>query len=177
IKTSAVVLERREKLFQVYNDNSISSIDSSPAIPINSSLPDSPLKSMNNLSTNDCMIDQMLGKATITQETNLIFPDEYKIPVLPKSFSPRYRNISIGTAIVRKLQFPLTKDNIASSALYPTMVVSDDVIYIYVDYLPIVSTTSLDDVLALLLGMYAELNFSKSSRVIRLLYTVVFCDK
>ncbi|CAF1096533.1 unnamed protein product, partial [Didymodactylos carnosus] len=112
-------------------------------------LPDSPLKSMNKLSTNDCMIDQMLGKATIKQETNLIFPDEHTIPVLPKAlvqdietcllhkFGPHHTNrqilidtithdliekynlfypshkqfSSIGTAIVRKLQLPLTKDN------------------------------------------------------------------
>ncbi|CAF0965685.1 unnamed protein product [Didymodactylos carnosus] len=85
LKHQLMFWKEREKLFQVFNDNSVSSIDSSPAIPINSSLPDSPLRSMNNLSTNDCMIDQMLGKATIKQETNLIFPDEYTIPVLPKA--------------------------------------------------------------------------------------------
>lgn len=47
------------------------------------------------------------------------------------------------------------------------------------DFLPIVSTTSIDDGLALLLGMYAvfELNFNKNSRAIRLLYAVVFGDK
>ena len=43
----------------------------------------------------------------------------------------------------------------------------------------IVSSTSPDDSLALLLAMYAifELNFPKNSRTIRLLYAIVFSDK
>ena len=55
----------------------------------------------------------------------------------------------------------------------------DDVIYVYVDFTPIVSSTSPDDGLELLLSMYAvfELNFNKNSRTIRLLYGIVFNDK
>ena len=55
----------------------------------------------------------------------------------------------------------------------------DDVIYVYVDFTPIVSSTSPDDGLELLLAMYAvfELNFNKNSRTIRLLYGIVFNDK
>lgn len=55
----------------------------------------------------------------------------------------------------------------------------NDVIHIFVDFIPIVSSTSPDDGLALLLAMYAvfELNFNKNSRTIRLLYAIVFGDK
>jgi hypothetical protein len=55
----------------------------------------------------------------------------------------------------------------------------DDVIYIYLDFIPVVSTTSPEDSLALLLALYAvfELNFNKNSRTIRLLYGVAFGDK
>jgi hypothetical protein len=59
------------------------------------------------------------------------------------------------------------------------LVFKDDVIYVYLDFLPIVSTTSPDDGLALLLALYTifELNFNKHARAIRLLYAVVFGDK
>ena len=59
------------------------------------------------------------------------------------------------------------------------MVFLDDFIHIYVDFLPIVATTSLDDALALLIAMYTifELNFPKNSRTIRLLYSVLHCDR
>jgi hypothetical protein len=45
--------------------------------------------------------------------------------------------------------------------------------------MPIVSTTSPDDALALLLAMYTifELNFDKKSRAVRFLYSIVFSDK
>jgi activator of HSP90 ATPase len=48
-----------------------------------------------------------------------------------------------------------------------------------VDFVSIVSTTSPDDALALLLAMYAifELNFHKNSRTVRLLYGIAFSDK
>lgn len=51
--------------------------------------------------------------------------------------------------------------------------------HIYVDFIPIVSTSSPDDGLALLLAMYSifELNFNKNSRTIRLLYCIAFSDK
>jgi hypothetical protein len=47
------------------------------------------------------------------------------------------------------------------------------------DFIPVVSTTSPDDSLALLLALYSvfELNFNKNSRTIRLLYAIVFSDK
>ena len=35
------------------------------------------------------------------------------------------------------------------------MILIDDVIHIYADFVPIVSTTSFDDALALLIAMYA----------------------
>lgn len=58
------------------------------------------------------------------------------------------------------------------------MVVSDNTIDIYTDFLPIVSTASPDDGLALLLAMYVifELNFPKNGRAIRFLYAIVFGD-
>ncbi|CAF1356753.1 unnamed protein product [Rotaria sordida] len=67
----------------------------------------------------------------------------------------------------------------APSTPYPTLVIINDRINVYVDFLPIVSTTSPDDGLALLFAMYSifELNFSKHSRAIRLLYAVFFGDK
>ncbi|CAF4239618.1 unnamed protein product, partial [Adineta steineri] len=62
---------------------------------------------------------------------------------------------------------------------YPTLVLMNDVMHIFVDFNPIVSSTSPDDGLALLLAMYAvfELNFNKNNRTIRLLYAIVFGDK
>ncbi|CAM4942781.1 unnamed protein product [Rotaria socialis] len=69
--------------------------------------------------------------------------------------------------------------NTTPSTPYPTLVFVDHIIHVYVDFIPIVSTTSPDDALALLLAMYAifELNFHKNSRSIRLLYAIVFADK
>jgi hypothetical protein len=48
-----------------------------------------------------------------------------------------------------------------------------------VDFVPIVTTTSPDDALALLLAMYTifELNFDKNSRAVRFLYAIIFSDK
>ncbi|CAF3881149.1 unnamed protein product [Rotaria sordida] len=62
---------------------------------------------------------------------------------------------------------------------YPTLVSIDDVIHIYVDFHPILSTSSPDDALGLLIGMYFifELFFDKKSRTIRFLYCVLHCDK
>ena len=53
---------------------------------------------------------------------------------------------------------------------------NDDIIHIYVDFVPIVSTTSFDDALALLIAMYAifELNFNKNSRTVRLICAIAF---
>ncbi|CAF3907275.1 unnamed protein product [Rotaria magnacalcarata] len=66
----------------------------------------------------------------------------------------------------------------APSTPYPAMVFDDNVIYIYLDFLLIVSTTSPDDGLALLLAIYLifELNFSKNNRSIRFLYSIIFGD-
>ena len=62
---------------------------------------------------------------------------------------------------------------------YPTMVFANDLIKIYVDFVPITTTTSPDDAVALLLSMYTlfELNFPKNGRTIRLLYSVLHSDK
>ncbi|CAF1237741.1 unnamed protein product [Adineta ricciae] len=62
---------------------------------------------------------------------------------------------------------------------YPTLVSIDDVIHIYVDFCPILSTHSPDDALGLLIGMYSvfELSFDKKSRTIRFLYCVLHGDK
>ncbi|CAF4327572.1 unnamed protein product, partial [Adineta steineri] len=56
------------------------------------------------------------------------------------------------------------------STPHPTLVLMNDVMHIFVDFNPIVSSTSPDDGLALILAMYAvlELNFNKNSRTIRL---------
>ncbi|CAM4833408.1 unnamed protein product [Rotaria magnacalcarata] len=68
--------------------------------------------------------------------------------------------------------------NTTPSTPYPILVFVNHIIHVYVDFIPIVSTTSPDDALALLLAMYAifELNFHKNSRSIRLLYAIVFAD-
>jgi hypothetical protein len=62
---------------------------------------------------------------------------------------------------------------------YPTIVISDDVLHIYVDHVQIVETTSPDDALALLLSMFSifELAFEKNGRVLRFLYAIMFGDK
>ncbi|CAF4178244.1 unnamed protein product [Rotaria magnacalcarata] len=76
-------------------------------------------------------------------------------------------------------EFPGYKDPVlAPSTPYPAMVFDDNVIYIYLDFLLIVSTTSPDDGLALLLAIYLifELNFSKNNRSIRFLYSIIFGD-
>lgn len=59
------------------------------------------------------------------------------------------------------------------------MVYKDDLIYIYVDFIPITSTSSPDDALALLIGMYTifELCFNKNGRTIRFLYSYFYDDK
>lgn len=59
------------------------------------------------------------------------------------------------------------------------MVCIDDLIYIYVDFYPILSTSSPDDAIALLIAMYTifELSFDKKSRTTRLLYSVLYGDK
>jgi hypothetical protein len=55
----------------------------------------------------------------------------------------------------------------------------DDIIHIYVDFDPILSTSSPDDALGLLIAMYSifELSFDKKSRTIRFLYCVLHGDK
>ena len=59
------------------------------------------------------------------------------------------------------------------------MVCINDHISIFVDFVPVLSTNSPDDALALLLAMYTifELSFDKKSRAIRLLYCVLHGDK
>ena len=58
------------------------------------------------------------------------------------------------------------------------MVLVDNTIHIYANFLSIVTTTSPDDGLALLLAMYVvfELNFPKNGRAMRFLYSIVFGD-
>lgn len=55
----------------------------------------------------------------------------------------------------------------------------DDIIHIYVDFEPILSTNSPDDALGLLIAMYSifELSFDKKSRTIRFLYCVLYGEK
>ncbi|CAM2726060.1 unnamed protein product [Rotaria socialis] len=62
---------------------------------------------------------------------------------------------------------------------YPTLVCIDDLIHVYVDFNPILSTSSPDDAIALLIAMYTifELAFDKKSRTIRFLYSVLHGDK
>lgn len=59
------------------------------------------------------------------------------------------------------------------------MVFLDNLIHIYVDFLPITTTASDDDALALLLAMYTifELSFPKNNRTIRLLYCILHGEK
>lgn len=56
---------------------------------------------------------------------------------------------------------------------------ANDQIHVYVDFILIVSTTSPDDALGLLIAMYNvfELNFNKHSRAIRFLYSIFHNDK
>ncbi|CAF3367851.1 unnamed protein product [Rotaria sp. Silwood2] len=62
---------------------------------------------------------------------------------------------------------------------YPTLVLIDDIIHIYVDFHPILSTNSPDDAIGLLISMYSifELSFDKKSRTIRFLYCVLYGEK
>ncbi|CAF1447885.1 unnamed protein product [Adineta steineri] len=68
--------------------------------------------------------------------------------------------------------------NTEPSVPHPTLVLVDDRIYIYVDFVQVVSTSSPDDALALLIAMYTifELAFNKNSRSIRLLYSILYAD-
>ncbi|CAF4051096.1 unnamed protein product [Rotaria sordida] len=75
-------------------------------------------------------------------------------------------------------EFPGYKDPVLSpSSPYP-MVFADNTITVYTDFLSIVSATSPDDALALLLAMYVvfELNFPKNGRAIRFLYSIMLGD-
>ncbi|CAF1426972.1 unnamed protein product, partial [Rotaria sordida] len=67
--------------------------------------------------------------------------------------------------------------NTSPSSPYP-MVFADNTITVYTDFLSIVSATSPDDALALLLAMYVvfELNFPKNGRAIRFLYSIMLGD-
>ncbi|CAF1443894.1 unnamed protein product, partial [Rotaria sordida] len=64
------------------------------------------------------------------------------------------------------------------SSLYPSMVFTDNTITVFTDFLSIISTTSPDDGLALVLAMYVvfELNFLKNGRAILFLYAIMFGD-
>ena len=55
----------------------------------------------------------------------------------------------------------------------------DNLIHVYVDFNPILSTNSPDDAIALLIAMYTifELTFDKKSRTIRFIYSVLHGDK
>jgi hypothetical protein len=59
------------------------------------------------------------------------------------------------------------------------LVCTDDRINVYVDFIPITSTASPDDALALAIAMYTifELSFNKNSRTIRFLYACLHGDK
>ncbi|CAF4065168.1 unnamed protein product, partial [Rotaria sp. Silwood1] len=65
------------------------------------------------------------------------------------------------------------------STPYPTLVCIDNLIHVYVDFNPILSTNSPDDAVALLIAMYTifELSFDKKSRTIRFLYSIIHGDK
>ncbi|CAF4352204.1 unnamed protein product, partial [Rotaria sp. Silwood2] len=65
------------------------------------------------------------------------------------------------------------------STPYPTLIFAKDQIHIYVDFIPIISTTSPDDALGLLIAMYSvfELNFNRNSRAIRFLYAILHNNK
>ncbi|CAF4309637.1 unnamed protein product, partial [Rotaria sp. Silwood2] len=106
----------------------------------------------------------LLEKITTTPGFITDSPPIQLIRVLCRAFEETIHHVYCSTA-------PLTP--------YPTLVFINDVIHVYVDFLPIVATTSTDDALALLLAMYAifELNFHKYSRSIRLLYAIFFSDK
>lgn len=54
----------------------------------------------------------------------------------------------------------------------------NDVIHIYVDFVPVLFTNSPDDGLALLVAMYSifELGFDRKSRTVRLLYSVLHAE-
>ncbi|CAF3419355.1 unnamed protein product, partial [Rotaria socialis] len=62
---------------------------------------------------------------------------------------------------------------------YPKLVCIDNLIHVYVDFNPILSTNSPDDAIALLIAMYTifELTFDKKSRTIRFIYSVLHGDK
>jgi len=83
-KQQLLFLKEREKLFTVNDDHLNAVIDSSSFTTSNSSF-SSPIKSLNNLSTNDDMNEQVSREALTEQDMNLSFPDEYIIPTLPNA--------------------------------------------------------------------------------------------
>ncbi|CAF1502715.1 unnamed protein product [Adineta ricciae] len=123
----------------------------------------------------------------LTMEVDLRSVVRYQVPILLQKLlsSPAFITDPPPIQLIRTLcrQFGETVHHIYSdstpSTPYPTLVLMNDVIHVFVDFVPIVSSTSPDDSLALLLAMYAvfELNFNKNSRTIRLLYAIVFGDK
>ncbi|CAF1394708.1 unnamed protein product [Adineta ricciae] len=62
------------------------------------------------------------------------------------------------------------------STPYPTLVYINDTMDVYVDFISIVSTDSVDDAVGLLIAMYTifGLSFDKKSRAVRLLYSVLY---
>ncbi|CAF1502699.1 unnamed protein product [Adineta ricciae] len=123
----------------------------------------------------------------MTMEVDLRSVIRYQVPILLEKLMsvPAFITDPPPIQLIRTLcrQFGETVHHIYSdltpSTPYPTLVLMNDVMHIFVDFIPIVSSTSPDDGLALLLAMYAvfELNFNKNSRTIRLLYATVFGDK
>ena len=84
LKQQLLFLKEREKLFEVDENNLLSSIDSLSITPTNSNLHCS-IESAIELSTNGDMNDQLLQEVPIEQEMNVFFPNEYIIPTLPNS--------------------------------------------------------------------------------------------
>ncbi|CAF1542079.1 unnamed protein product, partial [Adineta steineri] len=123
----------------------------------------------------------------LTMEVDLRTVVRYQVPVLLEKLlsSPAFITDPPPIQLIRVLcrHFGETVHHIycdtTPSTPYPTLVLMNDVMHIFVDFNPIVSSTSPDDGLALILAMYAafELNFNKNSRTIRLLYAIVFGDK
>ncbi|CAF4436158.1 unnamed protein product [Rotaria sp. Silwood2] len=138
-------------------------------------------------SIEDRFLLQIFEEIKMTHNIDLSFVIRQQIPILLDKMieapafitdSPAIRLIKVFCRYFDET-IHHTFSNTEPSTPYPTLIAINDQIHIYVDFIPIVSTTSPDDALGLLIAMYNifELNFNKNSRAIRFLYSILHGDK
>ncbi|CAF3813633.1 unnamed protein product [Rotaria sp. Silwood1] len=102
---------------------------------------------------------------------------EYRNNTVVQEHLLKYSRSGFGRPVKRKIGETAERDRYKQepSTPYPTLVCIDNLIHVYVDFNPILSTNSPDNAVALLIAIYTifELSFDKKSRTIRFLYSII----